>query len=122
MKINYNYLGDTSGTIIVPYYFKDAVSATADLLALKAPLDGEIRKVSADGKFYQYDRKNDTWNEIVITSGSGSNQASNIITDTTNFNNNLSSLDTNVQKALDTLDNRPRLDYISEYGSYEIVN
>ena len=66
MRINYNYLGDISEQFIVPYVFKDSVSTTADLLAIKAPLDGEIRKVSADGKFYQYDKENNTWNEKTI--------------------------------------------------------
>ena len=55
MKINYNYLGEQSVSIIVPYVFRDSVATIADLSTIKSPLDGEIRKCLADGKKYQYD-------------------------------------------------------------------
>ena len=85
MKINYNYLGDISEEFITPYVFKDSVATTDDLLAIKAPLDGEIRKVLADGKFYQYDKENDTWNAKTIhTSGSGSGDMAKSTYDTNN--------------------------------------
>jgi len=68
-----------------------------------------LRHQSAGGGTWTLQQEKDLRGTIIGVGGSGGQSsnilASNVITDITNFDNNLSSADDDVQKALDTLDN-----------------
>lgn len=76
-------------------------SAVASKVPLVGDLElGELGINTHDGKMYI--KKDDGLESIVEIGGQGT--SGNITTDTTNFNGNLSVLDTDVQSALETLD------------------